>query len=701
MMKKRILLILLAAVLGIAMISCSTSENTDIDNSDAELDNIDGLLLADNGASHYVIVHGENAAASEITAASELQSYLKKITGAELPIVTDSTAPTKYEIIVGKTNREADGEFDREELGDDGFVIKTVEKKLWLVGGQTRGTLYSVYTFLEDYLGCRFYMADFEKIPEVNTLVLSDIAEDKQIPVFFYRDMDWVPSPQSTFQTKRKINGMYNKSDSDYGGRIYGSINHSLNYLIPVSDYYDEHPEYFSGEWPCQPCLTNPEVLKIVTESVRDYLQDYPRCTLFPISQSDNQNYCTCDNCTRVLEEENGSQAGVLLRFVNAVATELKDEFPNVTFNTFAYQYTRTAPSVTKPADNVTTVLCSIESCFSHPLSENVSLGCESYPAGGFIPTISDDLPAWAAINDSVIIWDYTTNFHNANSYYPNLTVLLENVRWFAENNVKGVYEQGNGSRVLADFTELRAYITSKILWDPYMTEEEYWGHVDEFLEAFYGPGWTYIREYIDMAEECSDEFCFSTYGTEAEFSPYFSRSTVHLKSWNTLPDDLTEEMIRNYEDVDWSKYWFWFEDIPKTTYLETGREYFDNAIQAAETDEQKARLEKASLQVDAAESDYRYQRRNLVGTMGLYLILKGYFTSHTDMFTSEEQNTITNEILAFAEKQILDSDVAFNEALRANLVDFGITTVQESGYDISDPSKLNLANFPRDWNRQ
>ena len=41
----------------------------------------------------------------------------------------------------------------------------------------------------------------------------------------------------------------------------------------------------------------------------------------------------------------------------------------------------------------------------------------------------------------------------------------------------------------------------SKILWNPYMTEEEYYAHIDEFLEAFYGPGWTYIRKYIDMAD--------------------------------------------------------------------------------------------------------------------------------------------------------------------------------------------------------
>ena len=33
----------------------------------------------------------------------------------------------------------------------------------------------------------------------------------------------------------------------------------------------------------------------------------------------------------------------------------------------------------------------------------------------------------------------------------------------------------------------------------PYMTEEEYYTHMDEFLAAYYGGGWKYIRQYIDQ----------------------------------------------------------------------------------------------------------------------------------------------------------------------------------------------------------
>jgi len=187
-MTKRILSMLLAAsVVLTALAACNTDEPVvDPDSDGQQQEEIDPnenqgkddeimpetLDLVVDGNSEYVIVRGENAYISEITASTELQAYLKKITGVEIPIVTDSAEPVEKEIVVGKTNREAEGEFDREELGDDGLVIKTNGQKLFLVGGEQRGTLYSVYEFLEKYLGCRFYTDDFEKVPETKTISL-------------------------------------------------------------------------------------------------------------------------------------------------------------------------------------------------------------------------------------------------------------------------------------------------------------------------------------------------------------------------------------------------------------------------------------------------------------------------------------------------------------------------------------------------
>lgn len=56
----------------------------------------------------YVIVKPAAATATEAKAASELQKYLFEISGAELPVVSDTAPPTDQEILIGITNRLRD-----------------------------------------------------------------------------------------------------------------------------------------------------------------------------------------------------------------------------------------------------------------------------------------------------------------------------------------------------------------------------------------------------------------------------------------------------------------------------------------------------------------------------------------------------------------------------------------------------------------
>ena len=69
------------------------------------------LELVTNGVSDYVIIYGKEATLSEITAAKELQKYIEKISGAKLPVFIDDEKEHEKEIIVGKTNREKEGDF--------------------------------------------------------------------------------------------------------------------------------------------------------------------------------------------------------------------------------------------------------------------------------------------------------------------------------------------------------------------------------------------------------------------------------------------------------------------------------------------------------------------------------------------------------------------------------------------------------------
>lgn len=205
------------------------------------------ITLINNLTSEYEIIRGDNASPSEITAANELQSYIKKISGVEIPIRTDVEPIKKYEIIIGKTNRETTGEFDRTELGDDGFIIKTSGEKLWLIGGEQRGTLYSVYEFLEKYLDCRFFTETLEIVPKKETITIYPIEGDKQIPVFEFRDSFWFNYFHENISVKRKLNSYSYGISMEKGGMFsYAGGNcHTNLSLVNPDIYFDEHPEYF------------------------------------------------------------------------------------------------------------------------------------------------------------------------------------------------------------------------------------------------------------------------------------------------------------------------------------------------------------------------------------------------------------------------------------------------------------------------
>ncbi|MFZ2052922.1 MAG: DUF4838 domain-containing protein [Candidatus Aminicenantales bacterium] len=173
------------------------------------------------------------------------------------------------------------------------------------------------------------------------------------------------------------------------------------------------------------------------------------------------------------VDGEEGSPSGSLLRFVNAVAADIEDEFPHITIDTLAYQYTRKPPRTTRPRPNVMVRLCSIECSFSVPLDDPRNR------------TFIDDLEEWSKVADRLFIWDYTTDFSNYIQPHPNYGVLGPNIRLFIKNNVRGVFEQGAYQSRGSEMAEMRAWMLAKLLWNPALDAARL---REEFLEGYYGP---------------------------------------------------------------------------------------------------------------------------------------------------------------------------------------------------------------------
>lgn len=453
------------------------------------------LHLISNGSSRYVIVLGENASPSEEFAATELQEILWQISGCRLPLTRDRDVVARDEhlIIVGKSSKLAQVEQNAglEELGDEGFMIKTSGSNLILAGGRLRGTMYAVYTFLESHLGCRWYSSSVSYIPRLEDVRIEAI-EEKQRPAFEYREPFYFDAFDGHWAARNRCNGATARLDSKKGGNIrYQGFVHTFYSLVPPQKYFAEHPEYFSlvdGKRTterAQLCLTNPDVLRIATDEILKQMAAHPEATIFSVSQNDWYGACECAACRRIDAEE-GSHAGTLIRFVNAVAEVTAAQFPEKYLDTLAYQYTENTPRRVRPHDNVIVRLCHMRPCCdSHPLSE-----CE------LNANYCRNLERWIATARKVYIWHYVTNFRHYLMPFPNFYAIGQDMAHYHRAGVAGMFCQGNYNSPGGELAELRAWVLAKLLWNPYQDVDLL---ISDFLGGYYGPAASLIRDYLDL----------------------------------------------------------------------------------------------------------------------------------------------------------------------------------------------------------
>jgi len=461
------------------------------------------MSLSVDGRSDYTITVARDAIVPEMTAATELQSHLRQVTGAELPIRTEAEVPQgAKQIVVGPGPRfkAACPKVDLPALKHDGIVMRTVGDNLYLAGGRPRGTLYAVYSFLEDIVGCRWWSATESFVPTKPSLDVPEL-DTVYLPKLQCREAFYRGAFDGIYAARSKCNGHFERVPAEYGGHytIIGWC-HTFNQILPPEKYFKDHPEWYSeiggkrlggGGERVQLCLTNEEMLAEFTKNTLEWVRKDPGAGMISISQNDWHGQCQCEKCA-ALEQHEGSPAGPVIHFVNAVAEAIEKEFPDFLVETLAYSYTRKPPKHVTPRDNVVIRLCSIECSYSQPL--------ETGPQN---KTFKEDIEQWSEVAPQLYIWNYVTNFRNYILPHPNMRVLAPNIRFFVEHNAIGLFEQGDSGCSCSDFPELRAWLLAHLMWDPSRDESAL---IKEFMTGYYGAAGVPLLEYINLIHDSVEE---------------------------------------------------------------------------------------------------------------------------------------------------------------------------------------------------
>ncbi|NOY77536.1 MAG: DUF4838 domain-containing protein [Calditrichaeota bacterium] len=461
----------------------------------------------------WKIVVSPDAIPSERYAAEEFQTLFRQGTGWMLPITTEADSGGHH-IFIGFSHPMArsDAGFSTRGMGEEALRIRIRPDNMAIAGGRPRGTLYGVYEFFERELGARFLMANVTYFPPKLTERAIPCEDYHYQPVFLYRNVYFGEvQGNPKFATRLRVNTV--TDSAKYGGRTEQQlINHSFYKLLPVEKYGKTHPEYYAlvkGErllkmWGHGPQLdvSNPEVVRLVTQAVLQEFKEHPDWRNVSVSQNDNDYYCHCDSCNAINQRE-GTPMGAQLRFVNEVAARVAKVYPNKKIGTLAYWYTRKPPKHLKPRNNVQIQLADIECCRLHPINDPQCPKNKSF---------YKDFLGWSKITKNLYIWTYATDFRFFDLPTPNLKSIGANLKVYAAHHVKGVFEQGDGHNLSAEMSDLRNYVIARCLWNP---RRDSWQEAREFCRMAYGKAapiiWNYLKFEHDWVNRYGDHpTCFA-----------------------------------------------------------------------------------------------------------------------------------------------------------------------------------------------
>jgi len=518
----------------------------------------DGLKLADAGKALYRIALPDSPTVQEETAAKELAHYLNKITGAIFEILPESQAGKGPTIFVGSTKATKALEPAAPPLGEEQWRKAVRGDNLYLYGGFPRGTLYAVYTFLENELGVHWWTRSSETVPRSSSLTVSRGERSGQ-PAFYFREISQYYNKErdlrevlnekglaqaggfydgGRFAARNRLTGQGNACfivAPEFGGQkrfVPPSAIHTFYWLIPPEKYFAPHPEWFSlvdgkrRHVLGQLDLMNPELRAEYLKNLRENISKaraegaglgYTAYGYADVSANDWEGYDE-GPASRALVQKEGTEMAPILDFANYLADNLKTEFPEVNIRTLAYKQTEPAPKTMRARDDVIVTLTDTISNPTRPMTA---------PGNGRFLEL---LKSWKDQAKQIWIWDY------ANAYGVPEIFAPAPVHRAIFSDIASVHKLGavgmkveQGDPLHGDDRDILYWMLIKAMEDP---SQDYDKLLVTFTDGYFGPAAPYLRDYYKMLEKAAAE-------SGGEFASAFS---IHLPQMTYL----TPEVIEN-----------------------------------------------------------------------------------------------------------------------------------------------------------
>jgi hypothetical protein len=478
------------------------------------------IVLAEKGKARAKIILSDNPSQIEVFAASELSTYLNKITGAKFPISGSKEKLNGTSIIIRR------GE---ENLGPEGFHILTQGSDLLLTGYDEAGIEFAVYTFLEKYLGVRWLWPGElgEVVPSKGTLTIG-IIDDIQRPDFLWRNRGpagalWGAATGPTEMHARELSmgitkehqqqvHLWERRNKWGGWKVYGG--HNIAEIFPPRKYASTHPEYyafvngkrlvpgpnFDNKHGGQVCTTEPGVISTAVEWVNNFYDNHPDFQGVHISMNDSGGFCECNRCRSLDSGKTMGGGGIdaqetkgdaparkaiitdrIFTFANQVAEQVQKKHPGKYIFCFAYGPMILPPEKIQLHPYVVPQY-TLWSAYKHA---NLKLKQEH-------ETLAEE---WAKKANLEAIYEYDINGSWPGMHRLAVPYFAQNIRYLKKTGIQ-LYQTQAGDEFSTN--GLNYYVTGKLLWNASEDESEI---LDDFYEKGFENCASAVRRFHDRMQ--------------------------------------------------------------------------------------------------------------------------------------------------------------------------------------------------------
>ncbi len=515
------------------------------------------MRIVENHAPCCRIHIPENAYPVEIHSAKQLKKYLKKITGANFNIIRGIPQQGPAIIVAEKTHVDLS---QTQDMVPESVIRFFDNERLFLIGGDKRGTILCVYDFLHKEIGCIFAQPEIEFVPEKQTL---DVSE-----TFYYHEpfmrirymlgggdinlIEWCAKVEMTYSVPPKSNKtpefqgekqllseetgkIWAKQSVEIRGEPGLSIGgHACEAIMPPSKYFDQHPEYFAYDPSQKPdaihrikqgrnsygiCWTNPDVKKIFIDYFLNFFRKHPYVKRFTFFPNDGQGPCFCENCRKIEEPWQGITTNQLqytknyVLFAADIARSVAAEFPDARIEVGSYNGHTELPDdfAEDLPENLDVLFCIYERKWDRALDDPPSdEELRRTLAEAVVSNYEKDAKKYIIYPEIFKKWrkhvkgnfryyDYlTSTLGSMGMPFPVSKGAVRTIRFLKNLGFDGYGSQWFSSETIWASYGLSLYVTSYAMWDKNTTWEDL---AQEYCFALYRESAKPMYQYFETLE--------------------------------------------------------------------------------------------------------------------------------------------------------------------------------------------------------